>query len=162
VRAFGPAVELLRDEGLVGDFNGDGTPDLAVEVRPAAGHLAEVNDEVANWTIQDCAPAAPSPPPGPPRVRPVVADGERLLAILHGHGPRGWRDPQARQMYLLLHAGAPTGTAPRGAHAELDAAGVEHAGQVLTSASGAVYWTGARYVWWGEAKKGRPGEPASP
>jgi hypothetical protein len=99
VHAFGRAVEPVRNEGLVGDFNGDGAPDLAVEVRPASGHLAEVNDALANWTIQDCAAVAPSArPPGHPRVRAVVVEEERLLAILHGYGGHGWRDAGARQV----------------------------------------------------------------
>jgi hypothetical protein len=149
--AFGLAVQPLRGDGLVGDFNGDGAPDLAVEVRPAAGHLAEVNDDVANWTIQDCASApAWARPRGHPRARPVVADDEALVAILHGYGPRGWRDPEARQVYLLKNGGHPAGAQPRRAYPGLDAPGTETGGHVLTSASpvpGVVYWTGARYAW---------------
>ena len=150
-RAFGRAVEPLRDDGMVGDFNGDGAPDLAVEVRPAAGHVAEVNDAVANWTIQDCAVVSPSArPPDHPRVRPVVAEDERLVAILHGFGARGWRDPGARQVYLIKNGGGPTAAQPRRAYPELDAAPTQNGGHVLTSASpapGLVYWTGARYAW---------------
>ena len=149
--SLGRAVEPLRDDGLVGDFNGDGAPDLAVEVRPAAGHLAEVNDEVANWTIQDCAAVSASARPlGHPRVRPVVAEDERLVAILHGYGARGWRDPGARQVYLIKNGGGPAAAQPRRAYPELDAPGTESGGHVLTSTSpapGVVYWTGARYAW---------------
>src|SRR5437588_10377104 len=34
---------------VVGDFNGDGSEDIAVVVRPGAGKLPEVNGEYANW-----------------------------------------------------------------------------------------------------------------
>lgn len=165
VRAFGRAVEPLRDEGLVGDFNGDGAPDLAVEVRPASGHLAEVNEALANWTIQDCAAVAPSArPPGHPRVRAVVAEDERLLAILHGYGAHGWRDVGARQVYLIKNGGDPAGAQPRRAYPELDAAGAGGGGHVLTSASplpGVVYWTGARYAWRGARKGADGGAPVA-
>src|SRR5262249_22316581 len=146
-RAFGGAVEPVRDDALVGDFNRDGSPDVAVEVHPAPGHLAEINDELANWTVQD---ATPPSAPDHPRARPLVADGERLLAILHGYGAHGWRDAQARQAYLVKNAGVPTARPPRGAYPELGRTGTEAAGQVLASTSpvpGVVYWTGARYAW---------------
>src|SRR5262249_54821960 len=34
-----------------GDFNGDTWPDLAVIAKPSAGSLAELNHELANWTL---------------------------------------------------------------------------------------------------------------
>jgi hypothetical protein len=162
-RAFGPAVEPVREDGLVGDFNGDGAPDLAVEVRPAVGHVADVNGELANWTIQDATP--PSAPPGHPRVRPVIADGERVLAIVHGYGAQGWRDPLARQAYLVKNVGAPTATPPRGAYPELKRGGTEAAGEVLASTSpapGILYWAGARYAWRAGKNKDRQEGPAVP
>jgi len=48
---------------IVGDFNGDQSEDLAVIARPAAGKLDDVNNELANWIIQD-ADKAFIPPPG--------------------------------------------------------------------------------------------------
>src|SRR5438876_8561872 len=72
-RAFGRAVEMEGEGAAVGDFNGDGSPDLAVDVRASEAHAAEINDPFANWTVQDCASsadahAAKTPPP-PPAVR---------------------------------------------------------------------------------------------
>jgi len=38
---------------VVGDFNGDGSEDLAVVVKPNETKLAEVNSEMANWILED-------------------------------------------------------------------------------------------------------------
>src|SRR5262249_8281540 len=38
---------------IVGDFNGDGSEDLAITARPASGKLADVNSELSNWIVQD-------------------------------------------------------------------------------------------------------------
>jgi hypothetical protein len=38
---------------IVGDFNGDGSEDLAVIVRPAPGALPRLNSEYANWISED-------------------------------------------------------------------------------------------------------------
>src|SRR5262249_1369558 len=38
-----------RQSYIVGDFNGDGSEDLAVIARPAAGKLTDVNSELSNW-----------------------------------------------------------------------------------------------------------------
>jgi hypothetical protein len=144
--------------GIVGDFNGDGAEDVAMPVRPAEGRLLELNDGLANWGVQDALAddASPrEPPPSPEHGRATVEPGDLLLAVVHGSGPRGWRDESARQCYLVRHAtGAPLEARPR---RELlryvgrmpDAARLT--GDVILCAAGRrpgfVYWTGARYAW---------------
>jgi hypothetical protein len=146
-RAFGGAV---RPAGalhvLVGDFNGDGAEDVAVPVSPLPDRLADINDRLANWRVQDAqAPAA----------EVAVRPQEVLLAVVHGYGPRGWRDQQARQCYLVRHAtGPPLETRPRTellryARRRDEDPGL--AGDVILASMGSrpgfVYWTGARYAW---------------
>ena len=59
-----------------------------------------------------------SPPPGkkvvvpPKQARPHVERGEQLLAIIHGFGPRGWRNPSAPSLYPEACRGRFQGTAP--------------------------------------------------
>src|SRR5215510_14255747 len=38
---------------ILGDFNGDGSEDLAIWVKPLPERIAEINDELANWTLVD-------------------------------------------------------------------------------------------------------------
>lgn len=146
-RTFGTAVEMERDAAAVGDFNGDGSPDLAVDVRTAEAQAAEINDPLANWTVQDCGVSpVPAAAPSPPRVR----NRELLLAVIHGVGSRGWRDPAARQAYLVKGAlDGPWLGRPRDRYPGLDAPGARPLGDVLADSNPAgtvAYWTGARYV----------------
>jgi hypothetical protein len=158
-RAFGEAVRPAKARpGLVGDFNGDGVEDVAMPVRPAEGRLREVNDELANWSVQDALDEAASrrgPSSNAERTRATVEAGDVLLAVVHGVGPKGWRDDGARQCYLVRHAtGAPLQARPR---TELlhYVGRVPDAGQltghvILCDSGGRpgfVYWTGTRYAW---------------
>lgn len=95
---------------VVGDFNGDQAQDIAVIVEPVKEKLDDLNSEVAAWIIRD--PLSISLPPpvmavkriDPPK-RPVITESDTmLLAVIHGYGPQGWRDPEARQTYLLKNA----------------------------------------------------------
>ena len=38
---------------VIGDFNGDGSEDLAVVTKAGENSLAEINSEFANWTLED-------------------------------------------------------------------------------------------------------------
>jgi hypothetical protein len=147
-RAFGNTVEMERDAAIVGDFNGDGSPDLAVDVRAAEAHAPEINDPLANWTVQDCDVStdrrvAKAPPP------PSVRSRELLLAVVHGYGRRGWRDPAAQQAYLVKGAReGPWVRRSRDLYPGLDAP-ERQTGDVLAGSGTAgtiAYWTGARYV----------------
>src|SRR5215212_11841649 len=60
-RIFQGAVRIdagAAGDALVGDFNGDGSEDIAVVVKPAAGKLEDINSEVANWILGDAQNAA--------------------------------------------------------------------------------------------------------
>jgi len=151
-----------REAPLVGDFNGDGSEDIAIAARAAEGMLEEVNNELANWVVGDPLKAAepepkkgaqPSPPPASGPVK--VERGDRLLAIIHGHGPGGWRDAAATQSYLLRNAvgegmrrtplkGYPPGLKVfvKGAHRGADII----AGR-LAGSQGFLYWARGKYTW---------------
>jgi hypothetical protein len=159
-RVFGDVLVIdctRRQNFIVGDFNGDGSQDLAVIVRPARGKLAEINSELANWTIQD-ADKAFVPTPGQRVVRmekPAAAkmmEGESVLAIIHGYGAKGWRDPAARQAYLVKHAAATfQGTAPsisqkaiRAMHLPVETEIIQ---EMRGRKKGFLFWTGGLYAW---------------
>ena len=38
---------------LVGDFNGDGSEDIAIVVKAGKGKLSELNSEYVNWILED-------------------------------------------------------------------------------------------------------------
>jgi hypothetical protein len=84
-----------KNSFLTGDFNGDLSQDLAVVLKPAPEKLAELNEEYPRWLLRD--PRAPHDP----RTRLRVEKDEALLAVIHGYGPKAWRDPEATQTFLL-------------------------------------------------------------
>ena len=145
---------------IVGDFNGDGSQDIAVVVRPAKDKLEEINSEVANWIIEDPRQVLlPDPHKNvqklPPVAGPVkVQPNDLLLTIIHGYQETGWRNPEARQAYLLSNAvGASMAAQPL--KALQSAAGnntnLSNSGDVikemLAGEQGFLYWTGAKYAW---------------
>jgi hypothetical protein len=92
---------------IAGDFNGDLSQDIAVVLKPVPEKLAELNEEFPNWILRDPFATGDS---RVPRLR--VAADDALLAVIHGYGANGWRDPQATQTYLLKNA-VGSGLAPR-------------------------------------------------
>jgi hypothetical protein len=136
-RVFGEAVSR-PDGAFAGDFNGDGSQDLAVVVRGT--RLPELNNELANWIVQDARDAT---------ARAQVSGGDVLLAVIHGYGALGWRDAEARQAYLLRNA---VGADMRVKHVEGAAPSRDAPPRrfdVLLGrwpeGDGVVRWTGARY-----------------
>jgi hypothetical protein len=143
---------------LVGDFNGDGSEDIAVVVKPSADKLEDVNSEVANWILSDPQKVVlPDPTkavqklPAPERVR--VQTGDVLLAVIHGYQQGGWRDPQAQQAYLLKNAaGREPRVEPRQDAANEFKAIIPHLRadiirEEIGGARGFIYWTGGKYAW---------------
>jgi hypothetical protein len=101
-RVFKDAATISTDRKpgfVIGDFNGDQSVDLAVVLTPAAGKLAELNQQYPPWILKN---VFVTDRPGGPTLR--VAENETLLAVIHGYGPNGWRDPEARQTFLLKSA----------------------------------------------------------
>ena len=117
-RIFKDAVVI--DEGrkpnfLVGDFNGDLSQDLAVILKPTEGKLSALNREFPNWLAREplkelllpkskvlAQPVAARPSHNPAAGQTIrFEQSDVLLAIIHGSGPKGWRDPEATQTHLL-------------------------------------------------------------
>jgi hypothetical protein len=155
------AIDVSSPPGyIVGDFNGDGSQDLAVVVRPAKGKLEEINSEVANWIMEDPRKVALPDPhksvqPLPPRPAPVKAEADDLLlTIIHGYKQEGWRNPAAQQAYMLYDAvGSSMTPVPlkelqraTKSKSELSKSG-DVIKQTLEGEPGFLYWTGAKYAW---------------
>jgi len=78
---------------LAGDFNGDGSQDIAVIIKPA--RVDQMNQDLPPWLLRE--PRSNKPPTA--RLR--IEKDELLLAVIHGYGQNDWRDPQATQTFLL-------------------------------------------------------------
>jgi hypothetical protein len=156
---------------LISDFNGDVSPDLAVILKPVEGKLAEINREFPKWILRD--PLAELLP------RPVVVSNnslgagqqtriernDSLLAIIHGHGPKGWRDPEATQTYLLksvVGKGMNAQTSREVIRArkgeEIPQLTGDVINQTLGGQAGFLYYTGWSYSWY-DRKHYRPEGP---
>ena len=143
---------------LMGDFNGDTYPDLAVAVKPASDKLDDINAELANWLVENprhsyVAPRNKSTVTLPPSPKPEkVRAGETLLVVVHGYGPKGWRDPLAGQTYVLRQAaGKMLQVAKPSSELAKDFGEFPSARDViaenLSGKHGVIYWTGAAYAW---------------
>lgn len=146
---------------FAGDFNGDGLQDLAVFVRPTAEGLAAVNSEFANWILEDPF-VEPHIKPDQGLLRtafreqPVRAESnDVLLAIIHGYGPDGWRNPMALQTFVLRKAAG--GDVHPEAFSEtllrpqtrllMTGPKMDVIRETLANKPGFLYWTGAKYAW---------------
>lgn len=144
---------------IVGDFNGDSSQDIAVVLKSAPGKVAEMNEEFPRWILKD--PFVISRP----GMRPLrVAENEVLLAVIHGYGPNGWRDPEATQTYLLKNAVGPDVAAhlkddvvAKNRGKKLPGFKGDVIGEVLRGNSGYLYYNEATYSWYDpKTFKGEP------
>ncbi|HZS45281.1 MAG TPA: hypothetical protein VFC63_09290 [Blastocatellia bacterium] len=153
-------------EFIVGDFNGDGFEDIAITVKPAQGKTVDLNSEVANWTIgaprkvevTDVVSAVKRLPANSLPER--IDSADQLLAVIHGFGPNGWRDPNARQAYLLKNVvgkdvkSRTSKDLPQSVLAK--PIFTKHAGDVITEVldaqPGFIFWNGSQYAWFHEDK----------
>jgi hypothetical protein len=135
---------------FAGDFNGDQSTDIAVILKPVAGKLDEMNQEFPPWILRD---PFVSPKPGAPPMR--IAENEVLLAVIHGFGPKGWRDAEATQTYLLKNSvgqdvKAQTKTEVANANKGNSSPRLagDLIGETLQGKSGYLYFDGAQYSWY--------------
>jgi hypothetical protein len=162
-RVYKGAVRVKEDAAprfTIGDFNGDQAQDIAVVVEPVKEQLEELNSDVAPWRIRD--PLSATLPPAvmavkreaPPARLVITAGDTLLLAIIHGYGPQGWRDPEARQTILLKNAaGDPFRAQPgRAALAAIKGPTPPLQGDViqmtLADTAGFLYYSGSSYLWY--------------
>ena len=148
---------------ITGDFNGDGSQDLAVVVRPVKGALSKLNSEYANWVLEDPRKIVLPDPnkavqelPKPP-AREKVQQDDLLLLVLHGYGERGWHHPYARQTFLLRNAVGDDMRAESWNEIS-KTAGDKNGGnrqqqpgdlirERLANQDGFLYWTQGKYAW---------------
>ncbi len=157
----GAMIETSRTPAFVtGDFNGDRSEDIAVVLKPSEENLAALNEEFPSWILRDLAGAQSG---GSPRLR--IARDEALLAVIHGYGPAGWRDPQATQTYLLKNAAgsamerhSPKEFAAPSQRRKMPGLRGDVLGEVLNGKAGFLYFSNSSYAWYDP--KTFTGEPA--
>jgi len=146
---------------LDGDFNGDNSQDIVVVLKPVPERIADLNQEAPPWILRDLLLQ-----PRPDMPTPRISETESLLAVIHGYGREGWRDPQATQTYLLKNAVGARMKAQK--QKEFLAANRNKKtprlygdliGELRAGSSGYLYYNQATYVWYDPKNfKGEPGK----
>jgi hypothetical protein len=132
---------------LAGDFNGDGSEDIAVVVKPVK--LDEMNQELPPWLVRR---------PRTNKVQPVriaIEKNDTLLAVIHGFGANHWRDPEATQTYVLkdvvgsdLKVASPKDFVTANSGRKLPRAQGDLIGETVAGTSGYLYFAQATYSWY--------------
>jgi hypothetical protein len=145
---------------VVGDFNGDSSEDLAIAVKPNAEMLVEINSEFANWITEDPKTVVlfdsnKSVQPLPSSERAKIGRSDTLLAIIHGYQQTGWRNPEAKQTYLLKNGDGesmqalPLKSFPPALRVMRQ--GFKSRADIITinnkGVSAFIYWTNGKYAW---------------
>lgn len=132
---------------LSGDFNGDGSQDLAVILKPAKLDL--MNQDLPPWLVRE--PRARRDP----RLKLKIEKDETLLAVIHGYGTNDWRDPDATQTFVLknvvgndlkVHSGKEFVSANTGRN--LPRPQGDLIGETVQGSSGYLYYASATYSWY--------------
>jgi len=132
---------------LAGDFNGDGSQDLAVILKPVKLDL--MNQQLPPWLVRE--PRAKRDP----RVALKIEKDETLLAVIHGYGANDWRDPDATQTFVLknvvgndlkVHSGKEFVTANSGRKLPLPQGDL--IGETVQGSPGYLYYASATYSWY--------------
>src|SRR5215213_4793117 len=132
---------------LSGDFNGDGSQDLAVIVKPVKLDL--MNQELPPWLVRQ--PRTGRADRGPLR----IDKDETLLAVIHGHGANHWRDPEATQTFVLkdvvgngLTVHSPEDFITANSGRKLPRPQGDLIGETVEGTSGYLYFAQATYSWY--------------
>jgi len=135
---------------IVADFNGDLSEDLAVVLKPVPDKLNGLNQEFPAWLLRD--PFGRTESNGP-RLRIAAADV--VLAIIHGYGPAGWRNPEATQTFLLKNAVTPNMEAHRlkefiaaNQGKSLPSLQGDVISETVNAKPGYLYYAGGTYSWY--------------
>ena len=145
---------------LAGDFNGDGSEDIAVVLKPV--YVSEMNQEYPPWLVRDPKLEAS------PRQALRIAKDEVLLAVIHGFGTNDWRDPQATQTFVLknvvgsdlrVHTGKEFVEANTGR--QLPRPQGDLIGETLGGTQGYLYYAVSTYSWY-DPKTFKPQPEAGP
>lgn len=132
---------------LPGDFNGDGSQDIAVILKPVKLDL--MNQELPPWLVRE--PRAKRDP----RVLVRIDKDEPLLAVIHGFGANDWRDPEATQTFVLknvvgsdlkVHTVKDFATANSGK--KLPRPQGDLIGETVQGTQGYLYYAAATYSWY--------------
>src|SRR5689334_15604938 len=132
---------------LAGDFNGDGSQDLAVILKPVK--LDVMNQELPPWLVRE--PRARRDP----RLALKIGKDETLLAVIHGYGANDWRDPEATQTFVLknvvgndlrVHSGKEFVSANSGR--KLPRPQGDLIGETLHGSPGYLYYFASNYSWY--------------
>jgi len=132
---------------LSGDFNGDGSQDLAVILKPAKLEL--MNQELPPWLVRQPRNNKASRVPAP------IGKDETFLAVIHGFGANHWRDPDATQTFVLkgvvgqnlkVHSSNEFVTANSGR--KLPRPAGDLIGETVGGTAGYLYYAQATYSWY--------------
>ncbi len=132
---------------LAGDFNGDGSEDIAVVVKPVK--LDEMNQELPPWLVRR---------PRTNKVNPEripIEKNDTLLAVIHGFGANHWRDPEATQTFVLkdvvgndLKVASPKDFLTANTGRKLPRPQGDLIGETVAGTSGYLYFAQATYSWY--------------
>ena len=132
---------------IAGDFNGDGSQDIAVIIKPVK--LDEMNQELPPWLVRQ-------PRAGRIDRRLVRIDkDETLLAVIHGYGANHWRDPEATQTFVLkdvvgndLKVHNPKDFVTANSGRKLPRPQGDLIGETVAGSPGYLYYAQATYSWY--------------
>ena len=132
---------------LSGDFNGDGSQDLAVILKPAKLDL--MNQELPPWLVRQPRNHKATRAPA------TIEKDETFLAVIHGFGANHWRDPDATQTFVLkgvvgqnlkVHSSNEFVTANSGR--KLPRPAGDLIGETVGGTAGYLYYAQATYSWY--------------
>jgi hypothetical protein len=132
---------------LSGDFNGDGSQDLAVILKPVKLDL--INQDLPPWLIRQPRNNKVD------RIRLRIDKDETILAVIHGFGPNHWRDPEATQTFVLkdvvgnnLKVESPKDFVATNSGRKLPRPQGDLIGETVDGNAGYLYYAQATYSWY--------------